>query len=92
MDPAAAAYFESAAREISENIPSEILNAEIDLTSSSLGVDDHEVQYRKWCLDNVLFLHPVNDITQVNYAAYDCLMIPPILTPVGEPPIYHNFL
>lgn len=91
MDPAAAAYFESAALELSQTIPAEILEADIDLNSSSLGQDDNEIHYRKWCLRNVLFLHPVNDITQANYAAYDCLMIPPILTKSGEPPIYHNF-
>lgn len=91
MDPAAADYFENAALELSKNIQGEILNAELDLNTASLGVDDQEIQYRKWCLDNVLFLHPVNDITQVTYAAHDCLMLPPILTHVSEPPIYHNF-
>jgi hypothetical protein len=91
MDPAATNYFEKAALELSETMQPEILNVNIDLNTASLGVDDHEIEYRKWCLNNTLFLHPVNDVTQVSYAAYDCLMIPPILTKMGDPPIYHNF-
>lgn len=92
LEPGAAEYFEQAVAELEENLSSKLLHAELDLsTEYSLGETGSEQRYRKWSLENTLFLHPVNDITVENYAAHDCLMIPPILAPVNTPPLYHNF-
>lgn len=91
MDPAATAYFESMVQELKANLSHELLESNIDLGSHSLGQDENEISYRKWCLKNTLFLHPINDITYETYAAHDCLMIPGVITNVGEAPLYHNF-
>ncbi len=52
-----------------------------------LGESRDEVAYRQWCLDNVLFLNPLNDLGSYSVAARDILTTPPLLTRSGEEPV-----
>lgn len=83
-------FFQNAITQLESNISKDLLEADIDLDDFPLGKTEEEKKYRRWCLDKYLFLHPLNDVTNQNYAAYDSLMLPKILSKVGEPPTYHN--
>lgn len=45
-----------------------------------------EKEYRDWCLQNTLFINPLNDITQEVIAAKDILEFPNYIVEVGEGP------
>src|SRR5262249_42561225 len=45
-----------------------------------------ERAYRLWCLNNTLFLNPLNDIGPHRIAARDILHLPPFVTSLDEPP------
>lgn len=47
-----------------------------DLESYSLGDSQEEINYREWCLENQLFLNPLNDITTKSIAGQDVLHLP----------------
>lgn len=49
---------------------------------------NEELQYRKWCLKNTLFLNPMNDITTELMAAKDILQFPNYIVDIGEGPFY----
>jgi hypothetical protein len=49
---------------------------------------DEDVQgYRRWCLQQTLFLNPLNDLGPHPIAARDVLSLPDFVAPVGEPPV-----
>lgn len=52
-----------------------------------MGDSAQERAYRQWCLDNVLFLNPLNDIEQLSVAARDVLGLPDFVTSIDEPPV-----
>ncbi|MDD4962598.1 MAG: LA2681 family HEPN domain-containing protein [Gallionella sp.] len=54
------------------------------------GRSKRERNYRQWCLDNRLFLNPVNDVLKTVYEAYDDLHLNSITTPISgsTPEIY----
>jgi len=56
----------------------------------TLGETELEQVYRKWCLENALFLNPLNDFIMENYVAHDCLVLPTITVPAYTPPLYHT--
>lgn len=45
-----------------------------------------EKEYRDWCLKNILFINPINDITQEVVAAKDTLEFPNYIVKAGEGP------
>ncbi len=50
-----------------------------------------EYQYRKWALDNALFLNPLNDLPVSEFCfAADVIQLPNIIAKVGEKPIFHG--
>ena len=51
-------------------------NGSLDLSSFSLGDTPKEVEYRRWCLTNHLFLNPLNDVIEETIAANDVLHLP----------------
>jgi len=61
-----------------------------DLKDFSLGETEQEIQYRKWCLTNHLFLNPLNDITIENIAGHDCLLLPTMTLKFDKTPIYQT--
>ncbi len=69
--------FESIVAEYSDTtgIPVEYLNSEITFKQYDLG-EDEEYIYRNWCLENHLFLNPLNDTVTLESAfAHDPLTI-----------------
>ncbi len=50
------------------------------LNKISLGNSSEEIKYRTWCLDNHIFLHPINELGKFSSAAYDFVSLPDIRT------------
>lgn len=50
-----------------------------------------EQTYRRWCLDQRLFLNPLNDLGPLPVADHDVLAIPDFVTEIGEPPTLIRF-
>jgi hypothetical protein len=77
---------------IEHTIEVDYLEKELDLSGYSMGVDEAEVNYRKWCLRHSLFLNPLNDLGEHSIANRDILTCPSMRVKVGkEGPIYHGF-
>ena len=49
---------------------------EYDWNEWDLGDSDEERSYRRWCLDERLFLNPLNDVCAYTIAAHDVLHLP----------------
>ena len=54
------------------------------LQESNLGRSNREQEYRRWCLKNRLFLHPLNDVLVLSVVARDWLHLPGHRYKVGE--------
>ncbi len=65
-------------------IKHDIINART-LIKYKLGKTRTEKHYKQWCLDNVLFLNPLNDIQPHSAAAIDSLVHPPIIASIKDP-------
>ena len=52
-----------------------------------MGEETTERAYRRWCLDNVLFLNPLNDVEAASIASNDIMGLPNFTTKINEPPI-----
>jgi tetratricopeptide (TPR) repeat protein len=59
--------------------------------SGSPGRSKSERAYRRWCLDQRLFLNPLNDLGSLPVADHDVLTTPNFVTNVGEPPTLIRF-
>ena len=57
----------------------------------SLGKTRSEKRYRKWCLENRLFLNPLNDLGTFSIAAQDIITTPNMITPLDVGPRYQGF-
>jgi len=70
-------------------------NHNFDLNQFSLGESPLEQAYRDWCLEEKLFLNPLNDVTKSTVAATDVLHLPNHTYGIGETPrfpAYYNHL
>jgi hypothetical protein len=56
-----------------------------------LGDSDAERAYRRWCLNEGLFLNPLNDLGPHRIAAHDVLTLPNFVTALHEPPVLIGF-
>ena len=63
----------------------------IDVDGHNMGASDKERQYRRWCLQNRLFLNPLNDLGAYSIANRDVLMLPNFVTLIGESPTLIGF-
>lgn len=68
-----------------------LLPKKTKLDEFSLGDRTKEIRYRKWCLQNRLFLNPLNDLGPYPVAAEDILTVPSIVYKIEEGPFYHGF-
>jgi tetratricopeptide (TPR) repeat protein len=57
---------------------------EFNPKDESRGRSKAEREYRTWCIENRLFLNPLNDIFEKDIVANDVLTFPSIVTPVAE--------
>ncbi|MCK4727472.1 MAG: hypothetical protein KAT27_00975, partial [Desulfobacterales bacterium] len=68
-----------------------IEDIDIDMDSFSLGDCEQEIPYRQWCLQNRLFLNPLNDLGRYAIAAQDILSAASIVVEISEGPYYPGF-
>ncbi|NLW87883.1 MAG: hypothetical protein GXY38_13530 [Planctomycetes bacterium] len=90
-DPAARAAFERLVADIDRVLPPEFVEHPFEDEEFSLGKTKAEKQYRAWCLENRLFLNPLNDLGPFSVAAQDVFTVPSIVTPIDEGPRFHGF-
>lgn len=62
-----------------------------NLERHSLGRDAAERRFRKWALQERLFLNPLNDLGPYPIAARDVLQLPTIITRLAQGPTFHGF-
>lgn len=63
----------------------------IKLHDHPMGKTKAEQTYRAWCLENRLFLNPLNDLGTYSVANRDVLMLPSFTTKVDESPTLVGF-
>ncbi len=56
----------------------------LDLANHSMGRSKNEREYRRWCLNNRIFINPLNDIGPNPIAATDVLTLPSISAGIDE--------
>ena len=91
LHPAAHAAFDKKRKEIEANAADGVLTADADWDGFSLGDSPEEIKYRRWCLKNVLFINPLNDLAARSIAAHDVFGAPSIAVSLGEGPYYAGF-
>ncbi|MGJ7535186.1 MULTISPECIES: LA2681 family HEPN domain-containing protein [unclassified Variovorax] len=80
-------YFARCAQQISDHYDVEAIGQAHKPDGWDMGGECNEREYRLWCLCNVLFLNPLNDVEATSIAAQDIMGVPDFVTPIGEPPI-----
>jgi hypothetical protein len=70
--------FEKYKKDIESEIPSEKLNKNLKYLNIKkyFGGSKKEIKYRKWCLENCLFINPLNDLFKKPIACSDVLSLP----------------
>ena len=86
--PQARIHFESVKSRIESLVPS---LRKIKLHDHPMGKTQAEQAYRTWCLENRLFLNPLNDLGFHSVANRDVLMMPSFKTSANEPPTLVGF-
>jgi hypothetical protein len=80
------AFFTGAADEIAHHYDVEAIGNAYAPNNGDFGKEATERAYRRWCLRNVLFLNPLNDIGEDLIAARDVLTLPNFITATSDPP------
>jgi LA2681-like HEPN len=80
-------FFSKSAQQISQHYDIEAIGKAHKPNDWDMGNEPIERAYRHWCLANVLFLNPLNDIEATSVAARDILTLPDFITKINEPPI-----
>jgi tetratricopeptide (TPR) repeat protein len=93
IEPAARLGFERLRLEIRTRSKPGFLEDDrpVELNAASLGDSQAEQEYRQWCLENRLFLNPLNDLGPYAGAARDIITIKSVVVPVSEGPYYAGF-
>jgi len=86
--PDALAHFESIKKRIESLVPN---LSKVKLHEHAMGRSNAERAYRSWCLENRLFLNPLNDLGPHSVANRDILMLPSFWTKVDEAPTLVGF-
>lgn len=89
--PGAKEAFVAELANIKQHVKPDFLLGQPNVDGFSLGTSSEEINCRKWCLDNRLFLNPVNDLGSHAVAAEDALCVPPIVVSIEEGPHYPGF-
>lgn len=83
-------FFTSARNSLNSAVPEKFRDKLPDLNDYPLGDEKDLVNYRKWCLNNTLYINPLNDLGNFNIASHDCLNLSSIIFEGNEPPTYHT--
>ncbi len=86
--PEARNFFHGLALHISEFYPEHLLNDLKQYPDILSDRADEELSYRTWCIENQLFLNPLNDVISQNIVARDILHTPTLTLRKDEKPIY----
>jgi len=78
-------------RWIENNIAQEYLMKENSFKVFSLGRGKKEKRYKKWVLDNSLFLNPLNDLFYDSAVAHDVLQLPDMGVRDYHAPVFYGF-
>ncbi len=81
------AFLSRSAKQIEQSYNIEAINQADKLEEWGMGAEPTERAYRRWCLENILFLNPLNDVETASIAARDILSLPDFITAINEPPI-----
>ena len=81
-------FFNSQMQLIKRLVSPECLDKPLEFNDYPMGSSAAEISYRQWCLDNVLYLNPLNDITTQPVANRDILVLPSYVTAKETPPTY----
>ncbi|MES2181940.1 MAG: LA2681 family HEPN domain-containing protein [Pseudomonadota bacterium] len=75
------------------NIPQ--MTVDFDLENHPMGRGKKEREYRRWCLNQRLFINPLNDVGSNPIAAHDVMTLPSITVGIddgpGPPYVIHHF-
>ncbi len=82
----AIAFFARAASELANVVDIDAVRAMQRLDAEKVGRSRQERAYRTWCLQNQLFLSPLNDLGAYSAAAIDDWMLPPITEGLEDRP------
>ncbi|SDC96827.1 LA2681 family HEPN domain-containing protein [Niabella drilacis] len=82
--------FKYVAETIKERYGADNLKNIKPLTDFSLGNSKEETAYREWCIQNTLFINPLNDFLSENIVGHDCFYLPTITLDLDQPPVYHT--
>ncbi|WHZ60035.1 LA2681 family HEPN domain-containing protein [Metabacillus hrfriensis] len=90
VHPEAKRIFENNIETLESFYSEEFLNHFHEHPAPDYGED--EKSYRKWCLDNILFINPLNDATENWICDTDVFGLPSITVPIDETyPVYHSY-
>jgi tetratricopeptide (TPR) repeat protein len=90
-DPSALANFEQEYRWLAPQINAPAIAAAISGKPARLGKSKEERIYRRWCLQESLFLDPLNEAKIKSVAPADVLMLPSFVTKLKESPSLIGF-
>lgn len=86
-DPRLRVSFAKFAEHIAKHVDIESFAANYDPNGFSLGNHADEQAYRAWCLQQCLFLNPLNDTGPHSIAARDVMQLPTFTTAINERPV-----
>jgi len=80
-------YYSQIAKRISDHYDIAAIGSGHQPSGWDMGKSSTERSYRHWCLRNLLFLNPLNDVEVASVAARDVMGLPNFVTAINEPPI-----
>lgn len=87
---AAKDIFKSTLNRYDSNYIKQVLSVPLTISQYTYA-NPEEYTYRRWTLDNQLFLNPLNDLPVAEfYFAADVLQLPNIITNIDDKPIFHG--
>lgn len=82
--------FYDLANHIATGYPAEILDDYKNYPDILADCDEEDKYYRHWCIDEILFLNPLNDVIRQNIVARDILHTPTMTLHIDDRPIYQS--
>lgn len=90
VSPGAYEHWKKMRESIAERWPGSYLNKEHSFNHFDLGKNKALRNYRQWCLNERLYVNPLNDLGNYTEASHDVLHLPNMTVAAGEPPKYHT--
>lgn len=91
LHPSAKSAFEKYVNTIDSLLLPEEIKKHTDMDNFPLGDTEEEIRYRQWCLDNNLFLNPLNDLGPYPIANNDALGPPPVTSRINGGANYFGY-